>query len=96
MKKEFLVINEKHERITIRWKRKRYKSNAKCPKCGKSVQWLTLEQTSAITGMSLKEILFEIEQKNFDVLDEINPPILICSNSVFEIQKTMNFRLSKK
>ncbi len=48
MKKEIFSIQEKHERITIRYRRKRLIKI--CNKCGKEFESLTVEEAADLIG----------------------------------------------
>ncbi len=61
MKKEIFSISEKHERITIRYKRKQKTLFAKCDNCGKRVNWMTLIDAADLSEKSPEEILNELK-----------------------------------
>jgi len=56
MKKAILSINEKHERITIRYKSRRKRILAVCEDCGKQFDWLTVNEAARLSGSGEEEI----------------------------------------
>lgn len=56
MKKAILSISEKHERIIIRYKRRRKKLFAVCEDCGKQFEWLTIEEAASLLGNDVEDI----------------------------------------
>lgn len=87
MKKGFFVYSEKHERTIISHKSKRTILDPVCETCGKQVKWLTLEETSAASGIETKEICRMIADDCFHFKVAENECLFICASSVFEIGK---------
>lgn len=56
MKKAIFSISEKHERIKIRYRRKRKSVFAICEDCGRSFDWLTVEEAANLTEKKVEEI----------------------------------------
>lgn len=56
MKKGIFSISEKHERITIRYKRKQTSSFAICNECKKQSEWMTVDEVASLSGMKINEI----------------------------------------
>jgi hypothetical protein len=86
IKKGFFIYSEKYERTIIRCSSKRIALNAMCEKCGVRVDWLTLEEVSAITNQKIEEIRLN-KNDDFDFLEMNDGRLLICKNSVFKDEK---------
>lgn len=56
MKKGIFSISEKHERITIRYRRKRKILIAICEDCGKQFEWLTVDEAASLIGQDAEDI----------------------------------------
>ena len=50
MKKETFIISEKHERITIQYRRKQKRFFTVCEKCGKKFESLTVDEAADLIG----------------------------------------------
>jgi len=55
---------------------------ARCDACGGEVTWLTPNQVSALTGLSLREIFRRIERNRFHFTETEPGVIHICPNSL--------------
>lgn len=84
MKKRIFEISEKHERIVIRRKQKRSSAKSVCPDCGKEVEWLSLEETSALVSGEIEEIRLAIAGGSYDTQKSVEGEILVCSESVLK------------
>jgi hypothetical protein len=56
MKKGIFSISEKHERITIRYRRTQTALFAICEDCGKQFEWLTIDEAVNLTGKDAEYI----------------------------------------
>lgn len=56
MKKEILLISEKHERTTIRYRGSQKICSAICESCGKEVESLTVNELADLIGIDAKYI----------------------------------------
>lgn len=56
MKKGIFSISEKHERITIHYKRKRRLFIPICEECQKQFDWLTVKEAAKLTGKDSEDI----------------------------------------
>lgn len=56
MKKAIFSVTEKHERITIRYKRERKKIIAVCKDCGEQFEWLTVNEAARLSGNDAEDI----------------------------------------
>lgn len=84
IKKGLFIYSEKYERTVIRHSSKRTALNALCEKCGVQVEWLTLEEVSAITNLKIEEIRLNKNNNDFDFLEMNDGRLLVCKNSIFK------------
>lgn len=84
MKKRIFEISEKHERIIIRRRQKQKVLKPVCPHCGKEVEWLSLEETTALVGGNIEDIQREIIRGFYDTQKSKNGEIFVCSESVLK------------
>jgi hypothetical protein len=62
---------------------------ARCDKCRTDVSWLTPSQTTAITGLTLREIFRRIESSTLHFI-ETQPGLMhICPNSLSQTRDLM-------
>jgi hypothetical protein len=83
-KKVFLVISEKHERITMRRKTKKVIRTAYCKNCQTQVGWLKFEEVSMLTEKKSEEVRKDFDNGKFDYQIAPDGQILICLNSIFK------------
>ena len=70
MKKDFFVINEKRETITIHRKTVGRNKNFICEYCGERIGKLTFEEAIALTGLDLETLCERLDALRRNKKDE--------------------------
>jgi hypothetical protein len=81
--KKILITTVTHEVLVVRRGRTKT-TRGFCPPCGAETEMLELNQAATVSGMRLRELIREIENKSFHSTEDANGRLLICAESLRE------------
>lgn len=88
-RKEQFVQTRRVERITVTRVGGRSHAGTRCDLCGHNVEWLTLADVSAITGICPEQVQKNVVNGGYHVrVFAPSEPVLVCARSITNNEKT--------
>lgn len=82
-RKEIFIETHRRERITITHRRPTPVADKYCGVCGRNVEWLTVAEAAALSGVDSEMIRQAAEQGRFDSRMAQPNILLLCLGSLF-------------